>query len=110
MGSGGTTLGANWFIQSGIPQSTTFRFSGFPVFPNGRNDLGRSPTISQLDLNINQEIPLPGHSRLNLQANIDNMNALIRGYTGTMRTNPFYTTPNVYQGRREIRLQARLTF
>ena len=36
----GTTLGANWFIQSGIPQSTTFRFSGFPVFPNGRNDLG----------------------------------------------------------------------
>ena len=69
----GTTLGANWFIQSGIPQSTTFRFSGFPVFPNGRNDLGRSPTISQLDLNINQEIPLPGHSRLNLQANIDNV-------------------------------------
>ncbi len=149
----GTTLGANWFIQSGIPQSTTFRFSGFPVFPNGRNDLGRSPTISQLDLNVNQEIPLPGHSRLNLQANIDNvfdqdtwtnyyllttqgpspvrdslsvanppaqslygatgrydLNALIRGYTGTMRTNPFYTTPNVYQGRREIRLQARLTF
>ena len=38
------------------------------------------------------------------------LNALIRGYTGTMRTNPFYTTPNVYQGRREIRLQARLTF
>ena len=38
------------------------------------------------------------------------MNALIRGYTGTMRANPFYTTPNVFQGRREIRLQARLTF
>jgi hypothetical protein len=149
----GTTLGANWFIQSGIPQSTTFRFSGFPVFPNGRNDLGRSPVISQLDLNVNQEIPFFGHSRINLQANIDNvfdqdtwtnyyllttqgpspvrdsltvatppayslygatgrydLNALMRGYTGTMRNNPFYTTPNVYQGRREIRLQARLTF
>ncbi len=149
----GTTLGANWFIQSGIPQSTTFRFTGFPVFPNGRNDLGRSPVISQLDLNINQEFPLIGHSRINLQANIDNvfdqdtwtnyfltttqgpsthrdsltvatpparslygatgrydMNALIAGYTGTMRVNPFYKTPNVYQGRREIRLQARVTF
>jgi hypothetical protein len=149
----GTTLGANWFIQSGIPQSTTFRFSGFPVFPNGRNDLGRSPVISQLDLNINQEFPLFGHSRINVQANIENvfdqdtwtnyyllttqgpsthrdsltvatpparslygangrydMNALISGYTGTMRANPFYNTPNVYQGRREIRLQARITF
>jgi hypothetical protein len=149
----GTTLGASWFIQSGIPQSTTFRFSGFPVFPNGRNDLGRSPVTSQLDLNINQEIKLIGHSRINLQANIENvfdqdtwinyfltttqgpsthrdsltvatpparslygatgrydMNALIAGYTGTMRVNPFYKTPNVFQGRREIRLQARLTF
>jgi TonB dependent receptor len=149
----GTTLGASWFIESGIPQSTTFRFSNFPVFPFGRNDLGRSPVMSQLDLNINQEIKLIGHTRLNLQANIDNvfdqdtwinyfltttqgpspyrdnlavanppakslygatgsydLNAMIRGFTGTMRPNPFYTTPNVFQGRREIRLQARLTF
>jgi hypothetical protein len=149
----GTTVGANWFIQSGIPQSTAFRFSGFPVFPNGRNDLGRSPVMSQLDLNINQEFKLVGSSRLNLQANIDNvldqdtwinyfltttqgpspfrdsltvatppakslygasgsydLHSLIAGYTGTMRTNPFYKTPNVFQGRREIRLQARITF
>jgi hypothetical protein len=149
----GTTLGANWFVQSGIPQSTAWRFSGFPVFPFGRNDLGRSPVMSQLDLNINQEIKLLGHSRLNLQANIDNvldqdtwinyfltttqgpspyrdsltvaapparslygatgrydLNALIAGYTGTMRVNPFYKTPNTFQGRREIRLQARITF
>lgn len=32
------------------------------------------------------------------------------GYTGTMRVNPFYKTPNTFQGRREIRLQARTTF
>jgi hypothetical protein len=149
----GTTLGAAWFIQSGIPQSTTFRFTGFPTFPFGRNDLGRSPVMSQLDLNVNQEIKLIGHTRLNLQANIDNvfdqdtwinyfltttqgpstyrdsltvatppakslygatgsydLDALIRGYTGTMRVNPFYKTPNVFQGRREIRFQARITF
>jgi hypothetical protein len=147
------TIGANWFIESGIPQSTAFRFSGFPVFPFGRNDLGRSPTLSQLDLNIIQEVPLPGHSRLQLQANIDNvldqdtwlnyfltttqgpsthrdsltvanppalslygatgsydLQQRIAAYTGTMRANPFYQTPNVFQGRREIRLQARITF
>jgi outer membrane receptor protein involved in Fe transport len=149
----GTTLGANWFISSGIPQSTSFRFSGFPVFPFGRNDLGRSPALSQLDLNVTQEFRLPGHTRLQLNANIDNvfdqdtwtnyfltitqgpspyrdslsvanppalslygatgsydLNQRIASYTGTMRVNPFYTTPNVFQGRREIRLQARITF
>ncbi len=149
----GTTLGANWFISSGIPQSTAFRFSGFPVFPFGRNDLGRSPALSQLDLNVTQEFRLPGHTRLQLNANIDNvldqdtwtnyfltitqgpspyrdslsvanppalslygatgaydLNQRIASYTGTMRVNPFYTTPNVFQGRREIRLQARIMF
>jgi hypothetical protein len=149
----GTLLGANWFIQSGIPQSTSFRFSGFPVFPFGRNDLGRSPVMSQLDLNVTQEFRLPGHSRLQLQANVDNvfdqdtwtnyfltitqgpsthrdslsvanppalslygatgsydLAQRISSYTGTMRVNPFYNTPNVFQGRREIRLQARIMF
>jgi outer membrane receptor protein involved in Fe transport len=149
----GTTVGANWFIQSGIPQSTAFRFSGFPVFPFGRNDLGRSPVLSQLDLSVIQEFKLPGHSRLQLQANVDNLfdqdtwtnyflaitqgpsthrdslsvanppalslygatgaydlNQRVAAYTGTMRVNPFYTTPNVFQGRREMRLQARITF
>ena len=149
----GTLVGANWFIQSGIPQSTSFRFSGFPVFPFGRNDLGRSPVLSQLDLNVIQEFKLPGHSRLQLQANVDNvfdqdtwtnyfltitqgpsthrdslsvanppalslygatgtydLNQRVAAYTGTMRVNPFYTTPNVFQGRREMRFQARITF
>jgi Carboxypeptidase regulatory-like domain/TonB dependent receptor len=149
----GTILGANWFIQSGIPQSTAFRFSGFPVFPFGRNDLGRTPVISQLDLNATQEFGLPGHARIQLNANIDNvldqdtwtnyfltitqgpstyrdsltvanppafslygatgaydLNQRIAAYTGTMRPNPFYNTPNVFQSRREFRLQARILF
>ena len=69
----GTTVGANWFVESGIPQSTAFRFSGFPVFPYGRNDLGRTPVLSQLDLNLIQDFRLPGRSRIQLQANIDNV-------------------------------------
>ena len=149
----GTTVGANWFVESGIPQSTAFRFSGFPVFPNGRNDLGRTPVLSQLDLNLIQDFRLAGRSRIQLQANIDNvfdqmtwtnyfltttqgpstyrdsltvanppaqslygatgsynLQQRIAAYTGTMRPNPFYETPNVYQGRREIRLQVRFMF
>jgi outer membrane receptor protein involved in Fe transport len=149
----GTMVGANWFVESGIPQSTAFRFSGFPVFPFGRNDLGRTPVLSQLDLNLTQEVRLFGNKRVQLQANIDNvfdqmtwtnyflaitqgpsayrdsltvanppslslygasgsynLQQRIAAYTGTMRPNPFYTTPNVYQGRRDIRILARITF
>ena len=149
----GTTVGANWFVESGIPQSTAFRFSGFPVFPYGRNDLGRTPVLSQLDLNVSQEFRLAGRSRIQVQANIDNvfdqmtwtnyylivtqgpgpyrdslsvanppalslygasgaysLDQRIADYKGTMRSNPFYKTPNVYQGRREMRLQFRITF
>lgn len=151
----GTTVGANWFIESGIPQSTVFRFSGFPTFPNGRNDLGRTPVLSQLDLNLTQEFKLPGRARIQVMANIDNvfdqmtwtnyylgistqgpapyrdslsvanppalslyganaqpynLDARLAAYTGTMRPNPFYTEPGVFQGRREMRLQAKITF
>lgn len=150
----GTILGANWFIESGTPQSTVFRFSGFPTFPYGRNDLGRTPWLSQLDLNLAQEFKLVGSSRIQLGLNVDNvldqktwtnyfltttagpspyrdsltvanppalslyganitpfdLNARIAAYTGTMRKNPFFNTPNVFQGRREMRLQAKITF
>jgi hypothetical protein len=151
----GTMLGANWFIESGSPQSTVYRFSGYPVYPNGRNDLGRTPKLSQLDLNLVQEVKLVGSSRIQVGLNVDNvfdqktwtnyylgistagpapyrdsltvanppalslyganvtpynLNALIAGYTGTMRVNPLFKTPDRFQGRREMRLQAKITF
>ena len=34
---------------------------------------GRTPMFSQLDLNINQEMPLPGHSRAQVRLNIENV-------------------------------------
>ena len=150
----GTTLGGSWFIESGTPQSTVFRFSGFPVYPNGRGDLGRTPWLSQLDLNVTQEFRLIGNSRIQVGLNVDNvfdqktwtnyfltttagpseyrdsltvanppalslyganvtpynLDAMIKSYTGTMRTNPFFDVPNSFQGRREMRLQAKITF
>jgi hypothetical protein len=69
----GTTIGGNWFIESGAPQSSVLRFTGYPVFINGRGDLGRTPVLSQLDLNLMQEFKLPGHTRLQAGANIDNV-------------------------------------
>jgi hypothetical protein len=69
----GTTIGANYFIESGTPQTTVVRFTGYPVFVYGRNDLGRTPALSQLDLNAMQEFKLPGHTRVQVGANIDNV-------------------------------------
>jgi hypothetical protein len=157
----GTQVGANWFIESGIPQTTVILITGYPVFSYGRNDLGRSPTLSQLDLNLTQEFRLPGHTRIALSANVDNvldqktwtalyapsgygprqfinnsgtagngiiltmppasvyqpggysvaaLAAAFRASGGNLRDNPFYTTPNTYQGRRQARLQAKITF
>ena len=32
------------------------------------------------------------------------------GYTGTLRANPLWKTPNLFQGRRGMRLQVKYTF
>ena len=156
----GTILGANWFVESGIPQTTVVRFTGYPVFVNGRGDLGRTPVMSQLDLNLMQEFKLPGHSRVQVLANIDNAfdqdtytayypgnsygptpyisqtggygnvniaqpapsmfqpggydyKKIVADYIaggGNLKDNPFYKTAQNFQGRRQIRIQAKITF
>ena len=159
----GTILGANWFLESGVPQTTVVRFTGYPVFVYGRGDLGRTPAQSQLDLNAMQEFKLPGHSRVQLLANIDNVfdqdtytayypassygptpyisstggygnvnlsfspnppavlyqpggynvQKIVSDYIasgGNLKDNPFYKTPQAFQGRRQIRVQAKITF
>jgi hypothetical protein len=69
----GTTIGVNYFLESGVPQTTVVRFTGYPVFVYGRGDLGRTPAMSQLDLNLMQEVKLPGHTTAQFAANIDNV-------------------------------------
>ena len=157
----GTTLGANWFIESGVPQTTVVRFTGYPCSSNGRNDLGRAPVLSQLDLNIIAGVQAAGphaacsswrtsttcstrtRGRLStrhadmghestssktgtagsgtvlaapfpeLLAGPYNPDALSQTFInsgGNLTLNPFYTTPNSFQGRRQMRLQAKFTF
>jgi hypothetical protein len=71
----GLSAGAFWILQSGLPNSTVFRASGggYPVFVNGRNDLGRLPTYENLDLVLTQTFRLGGNRRIALQANFDNV-------------------------------------
>ena len=52
----GTTIGANEYFYSGTPTTTEMRFQGAPIFPFGRNDMGRTPNITQTDLNVQHEI------------------------------------------------------
>ena len=52
----GTTVGANEYYYSGTPTTTEMRFQGAPIFPFGRNDMGRTPALTQTDLNVSHEL------------------------------------------------------
>jgi hypothetical protein len=71
----GTTVGAYWIMESGAPNSTVARVSsgGYPVFVNGRNDLGRLPVYYNLDMNVSHQLKLGATRRLVLAANFDNV-------------------------------------
>jgi hypothetical protein len=52
----GTTVGASEYYYSGTPTTTEMRFQGAPIFPFGRNDLGRTPNITQTDLSLSHTV------------------------------------------------------
>jgi hypothetical protein len=56
----GTLIGANAIVQSGIPRSTIMNEKNINFFPYGRGDLGRTPTFSQVDLLVQQEVRMKG--------------------------------------------------
>jgi outer membrane receptor protein involved in Fe transport len=69
----GTQIGATFNAGSGYLNSTTVTYKSVPVFVNGRGDLGRSPTLSQTDLNFTHRFRLPRNMRADVQFNIDNL-------------------------------------
>lgn len=50
----GTTFGVNSSWRSGTPVSEETFWFGVPYFPNGRGNLGRTPSLTQTDLLITQ--------------------------------------------------------
>ena len=69
----GTMAGAEIDVESGLPMTSTVTFTGVPVFMFGRNDLGRLPTYSYVNLNFQQEFRLPKNMRTTVALNIDNL-------------------------------------
>ena len=69
----GTNLGANFYAESGLLQSSTVTFQGVPVYYKGRGDLGRTPMLSQTDLVISHDFRVYGNVKLGVQANITNL-------------------------------------
>jgi hypothetical protein len=71
----GTMVGVNFLAQSGIPKSTIIkeRSDGTNFFPDGRGDLGRTPSLTQTDLLLQQQVPLPRNMRALLAVNVINL-------------------------------------
>ena len=136
----GTTLGTNFLAESGVPLSTVANQKGMTFFPNGRGDLGRTPTFTQMDLFAQHELRLRGSARVSLGVNVINLfdqdtatSSFVNPYrdnfnipdaqffagfnpeaivasTPGFRRDARYKMANGYQDRRSVRLQARFSF
>lgn len=69
----GTNVGANFQAMSGLLMSSTVTYATVPVFFNGRDDLGRTPMLSQTDLLLAHDFKISGNTRFSVQANITNL-------------------------------------
>jgi outer membrane receptor protein involved in Fe transport len=88
----GTTVGLNAYVASGTPVTRMAHILGpltYPVTYLGRGSDGRTPTRSQLDVLVRQEIRLGGEKRLQLEVNVLN---LFNQRTATTRY-PFVNQP-----------------
>jgi len=57
------TVGLNQRIASGIPMSEEFQIQGgYPFFPNGRGNMGRTPVLSTTDLSLVQALRFGGQA------------------------------------------------
>ncbi len=68
----GTQVGGYYLIGSGLPQQQQVTIQLVPVFNLGRNSMGRTPTFSQTDLNIQQDVRFFRGTRITLEMNIIN--------------------------------------
>ena len=94
--SWGTSVGAYAILQSGAVNSSTIGWtsnSSYPVFYDGRGDLGRFPMYKQVDLNVSHDIRLGKSQRITLAANIQNLFDLA-GYTSIYTGNPYRSSLN----------------
>ncbi len=83
----GTTLSANEYFYSGVPGTTEMRFQGAPFFAFNRGDLGRTPNITQTDLQVYHDLRL-GRFGVQLGAIVLNL----FDQDKVLNVNPVYST------------------
>ena len=67
------TVGLNQRVASGIPMSEEFQIQGgYPFFPNGRGNMGRTPVYSNTDLSLAQALRFGGQ-RFEVQLTVLNL-------------------------------------
>jgi hypothetical protein len=70
----GTNVGLFFYGGSGTPVSTLVNTTNqIPVFVNGRGDLGRTPILTQTDLNVFHDFKLGEVKRLRFEMNMQNL-------------------------------------
>ncbi len=135
-----TFLGINQRIASGLPVTTEYTVSpGLPFHPYGRGDLGRTPKLSQTDIQLSHEFRFSGNYGIQLSLNVRNLfdedvmtnyweDALLEdipitdaeffaGFdpealiaTNDIPRDPRFGLPDDYQGRREMRVGVKFMF
>jgi hypothetical protein len=137
------TAGVNAYVASGVPVSREASFvvgHNYPVQYLGRGSDGRTPTMTQFDLNLIQDIKIGGDKKLQLMVNVLNLfdsqtatsrfptetesgatvditeDQFFRGFNGTElvnaagRKDPRFLQDSQFQDPRQIRLGVRFQF
>lgn len=70
---GSSTFGLTQLAYSGTPDSSTIIYLSAPTFPYGRNDLGRTPFLTQTNLALRHRISATERAKIDLEWNIVNL-------------------------------------
>jgi hypothetical protein len=71
--AGHTIFGLSQIAYSGTPLSTSVIYQSAPTYPNGRGDLGRTPVLTQTDLQISHAIKTSERVTIRIEANAQNI-------------------------------------
>jgi hypothetical protein len=137
------SAGVNGYVASGLPVSREAAFvvgHNYPIQYLGRGSDGRTPTMTQFDLNLIQDINVGGDKKLQLMVNVINLldsqtstsrfptetesgvvvdlteDQFFRGFNGTElvnaagRKDPRFLQDSQFQDPRQIRLGVRFQF
>ena len=87
----GTSIGLNEYYYSGVVGTTEMRFQGAPIFAFNRGDLGRTPNVTQTDLQVQHDLRLVGRYGVSLGVIVSNL----FDQKTVLNVNPVWSTTNI---------------